>query len=474
MMRRPIRAALGELINMPNFSSEDCAQWTSGVWRKSPQADITAISHDTRNICPGSLYVAIEGENHDGHIFVEDALAAGAVAALVRENHMLKRKDLPLLEVADTRRALIDLARNHRKTLKGTICSITGSVGKTTVKELLRSMLSRLGSTTATKGNWNNDIGLPLSILSMDFADAFGVFEVAMNRPGEIALLCDILKPHCGIMTTVGLAHSEYFDDVADIAIEKSSMLKSLPHGGFAVISNDEEFYELFKGCTDARIYEVSMSGEGDYRLQDDGGGRVVISSKSLEFRAKISLPGEYMRKNALLATAAALELGCAPDHIVSALASFRALPMRWERRSVGGVDFVVDAYNANPVSMKSSIQTFGEIAPAGRRWLVLGGMLELGEHSASAHRMVGDLAASVADRLILVGEETVNMRDGALRSGMDQALTYSCTDADEAADILSRETAPGDSVLLKASRLYGLDRIIEKYAKTPNLEETR
>lgn len=459
---------------MPDFSTEDCARWTAGAWRALPQASITSISHDTRGIRPGSLYVAIEGDNHDGHAFVEDALAAGAVAALVREGYQSERRNLPFLEVADTRTALIDLARNHRQTLTGTICSITGSVGKTTVKELLSSMLSRLGATTATKGNWNNDIGLPLSILAMDVADAFGVFEVAMNRPGEIARLCEILKPHCGIMTTVGLAHSEHFEDVAGIAAEKSSMLKALPRGGFAVISNDEDFYEFFRDCTAARICEVCMEGAGDYRLREAGGGWVLISSQSLEFRAKISLPGEYMRRNALLAAAAALELGCAANDIVAALDSFRALPMRWECRSVGGVDFVVDAYNANPVSMKSSIQTFAEIASAGRRWLVLGGMLELGEHSASAHRMIGSLAAASADRLVLVGEEAVNMRDGALRAGMDKSQTFSCADAAAAADILSKETAPGDSVLLKASRLYGLDRIIEKFEKTYNLEESR
>lgn len=450
---------------MSIFQPDDLAEWTGGRWTLLPSATVTGVCHDTRDLRPGEIYVAIRGERFDGHEFIARAFEEGAAAALV-EDGFHPPCDLPLLLVEDTRRALGDMARGHRARLTGSICGITGSVGKTTVKEMLAGIASQAGATSATRGNWNNDIGLPLSMLSMEPSDRFGVFEIAMNRPGEIAQLTDLLRPQYGVMTTVGMAHSEYFASVEAIAHEKASMLRALPNDGFAVLACDEEWFDLFARSTRARVCTVAIGGHADYRGELDAEGHILnIEGPNAKIDFRLPVPGHATARNALLAVATALELGIAADTVMDGIARFKPLPMRWNESSVGGVLFVNDAYNANPVSMRSALETFFRMKCAGRRWAVLGGMRELGGDSESAHLELGSIVSQRADVLIAVGECRDMIARGARAEGMVSQNVFECESCRDAAAILDERAEAGDAVLLKASRAARLERVLEQFA---------
>jgi UDP-N-acetylmuramoyl-tripeptide--D-alanyl-D-alanine ligase len=457
---------------MPTFNPDDLAQWTGGRWRQRPRGAVCGVCHDTRTLGAGQLYLAIRGERVDGHDYLGQAFAAGAAAAVV-EHIPESVADLPLLLVEDTLGALQQMARGHRRRLAGKICSITGSVGKTTVKELTAAILRKEAATAATPGNWNNDIGLPLSMLAMDPVQRFGIFEIAMNRPGEIAALAALLQPDCGIMTTVGLAHSDLFDSVADIAVEKSAMLQALPQDGFAVLSRDEEWYRMFASVTAADIVTVALAGDADFRgCVLDAGHRMRIEGPRLKLELDLPLPGEAFRRNALLATAAASMLGAGPQSIRSAVAEYRPLAMRWELSKIAGVEIINDAYNANPISMRAALKTFAGLECHGRRWMVLAEMGELGSDSPQAHRDIGAIAAGSAERLIAVGRGGAMIADGAVAAGMAPAAIWRSGDPVEAAAILAEQCRAGDAVLLKASRLARLEQVLDNFRMIKERED--
>lgn len=445
---------------MPQFRPEDLAAWAQGEWSAHPQRQVNGVSHDTRSLHEGDLYIAIRGKQFDGHDFVDQAFRLGAAAALVAGDY--EQKDVPLLRVDDPRRALGLIARGHRRRLSGIVCAITGSVGKTTVKEMLAGILSRSWPTAATQGNWNNDIGLPLSLLAMDAEDRFGVFEVAMNRPGEIAYLSDILKPDCGIMTTIGLAHGEHFDGVEGIAREKANMLAAISGNGFAVLSADEDWFELFHGIGAARVVSAAFDDGADYVARRDGRRGLSVEGPLGSLSCRLPMSGEHIMRDALLAVAAAKELGAGDGDIIAGLQSFAPLPMRGQISDVAGVLFVNDAYNANPVSLCSAVKAFAELECTGRRWLVVGGMNELGRTSDAAHCEVGGCLPGRTEFVVAVGPGGRKIAAGAVDAGFDSDAVFPCSNAEEAAEILVRSARPGDNVLLKASRTIALERVVD------------
>ena len=233
---------------MSEFSPGNLAKWSGGQWIGTPPKAISGVSIDTRTITPGNLYIALRGEHHEGHDFVGDAFSRGAAAALVGEFCAPVWKDKgPLLTVKDTRKALMDLATGYRQSLALEMTAVSGSVGKTTVKEMIADALATVGPTARTKGNWNNDIGLPMSMLDIKASDKFGVFEVGMSHPGELAPLCSLLQPTLGVLTTIGPVHLEFFDSVQSIAREKGSVFASLPPNGLAVLCRDERWFDLLR-----------------------------------------------------------------------------------------------------------------------------------------------------------------------------------------------------------------------------------
>jgi UDP-N-acetylmuramoyl-tripeptide--D-alanyl-D-alanine ligase len=410
------------------YSAAECAAWISNPWKHAAtNFPIFGISHDTRTLRPGDVYIALHGGAHDGHDFVQTAVDKGAVGLIVdREFPAL---GTPQLIVPDTMAALWALAAGVRRHWGGTVVGITGSVGKTTVKELIAAVLAQKGTVSKTPGNWNNDIGLPLSMLAADRNADFFVFELGMNHPGEIDRLASLLKPNWAVLTDIGKAHIEFFQSLEKIAEEKAALLA---HAESALLDETSEWFDLFRSkCT----------------------GRVVpFGAEPFAFDAP--LPGNHMISNVRRAVALGKALGLSPEAIQSGLNEFRPAPMRWERTLHNGIVFINDAYNANPLSMRAALTAFAEMPCEGRRFAVLGGMRELGDREAAEHRELGlFLDALGLDRVITVGNAGAQIVcDGIL--GVDKSETV---------DLLRTHLRSGDAVLFKASRGEQLETVLDE-----------
>ena len=454
---------------MVHFDPVELARWCAGHWQGVVPARVEGVGNDSRHIEPGQLYVALRGERLDGHRFVAEALRRGAAAALVDEHYAANiGAAQPLLVVADTGAALSDLARGHRARCRAMRVGVTGSVGKTSVKEMTADVLGRLGPVARTCGNWNNHIGLPLSLLRMQPDDRSGVFEVGMSRPGELAPLCELLRPEHGILTPIGPAHLVNFTDQAAIADEKATLLDALPAEGFAVLSVDDPWYGHLLQRVRSRLVRVSLEGrEADFNGVWDPAAQGVLTVQERESGRTASyrmpLPGRYVADNALRAVALGRLCGLAPEAIAQALAGYRPPGMRWAVTSISGVDFINDAYNANPLSMRAALEAVQEQAAGRRTWLVLGGMYELGAQAHEAHRELGRfLAGRSWAGVVTFGSEGEWIADGARETGLPAGTQLvSCGDLAAVAEVLREQLVPGDLVLLKASRGAQLEGVL-------------
>lgn len=453
------------------FDPDDLMRWSGGQWLSRPCRPVTAVVHDTKQVVPGALFVAIRGARFDGHDFISQAAGKGAVAALVSRARAgeLTSLRLPLLAVDDPALALRALATGYRLKLGLPVIGVTGSTGKTTVKEMIACLLEAAMPTARTKGNWNNEIGLPLSILAIPAETRAAVLELGISHPGEMAPLCDIARPDRGVITNVGPVHLEFFQSVEAIAREKGELFRCLPAGGTAIVSRDESCYELLRSLAPCRVVTTSLHPESgaDYVLMKSVGRQgsecVVedrISGGIHKFR--LPLPGAHNRHNALLAVAAARDFGLSWEVIAAAFEKVVAPPMRWECRDVGGVTVINDAYNANPVSMRAALRTFSDMEVSGRKWLALGDMLELGAGEVEEHRAIGrSLAPGEWAGLVTIGVLGERMAEGALAAGMPAERIHSCTTTSQAAEYLKERMAKGDALLIKASRGKRLEEII-------------
>lgn len=456
---------------MPAFSGDELAGWSSGKWDPSPPESVEGVSTDTRSLSAGSLFFALKGRNCDGHELVDEAFERGAAGAVVRKDSGLRSKrGQPLLRVVDTLRALQDIARGYRKDLGIEIVAVTGSVGKSTIKEMTASVLDGVIPSARTVGNWNTEIGVPLSLLATERSARLGVFEIGMSHRGEIAFLCGLLEPSWGIVTNVGPVHLEFFDSVSAIAEEKSELLKCLPPDGAAVLCADDDFFDLMKREVRGRVVTVSMKGDADYmHLRGAGSGcEVMICEKSSgeEFAFKARVPGEHNVLNAMFAIAVARGHAMSWNDIRSGIENYSPLPMRWSEEKIEGVTVVNDAYNANPMSMRASIETFADMKVEGGKWLVLAGMLELGRREREEHIELGRYVVS-GDwaGLITVGVLGARIADGAENAGLERNRIVRCECNTEAARVLAEKVAEGDAVLLKGSRAMRLEELREEFA---------
>ncbi len=454
---------------MARIAAEQAAVWSGGTWSNQPSAGFDNVSTDSRSVPSGALYIALKGDRFDGHDFVVTALESGAGAAVVTEAYT-GAANAALLRVTDTRKALCDLAAGYRDVVSPRLVGITGSVGKSTVKELVAAMLSTRYVTASTHGNWNNDIGLPLSLLAMDPGAAYGVFEVGTNHPGEIADLCSLLKPDWGVVTNIGQSHLEFFGSETAVAKEKGGLLASLPEDGVAFLDADGGFYDELKGRTSARVVRVALDRPADLIATNASaaGDDVVIEDGCTGERVELPrvLPGVHQVRNLLLATAVAREAGLAWEAIREGLVAFKPMPMRWACRQVNGVLVVNDAYNANPASMAAALETFRNTPVTGRRWLVLGDMLELGDTADEAHAVLGRrVAEGNWAGLVTVGALAAGIAESA--RGADASMNAeACESAEAAGRQLAARLQPGDAVLLKGSRGMHLETIIDVIEK--------
>jgi len=421
-----------------------------------------AVSTDTRTIEPGALFVAIVGERYDGNRFVADAAAKGAAGALVSA-----RADVALaqIEVADTRVALGDMARAWRDGFHIPVVAVTGSSGKTTVKELIGAILSvgaerRGRSVCITRGSLNNDIGLPLTLMRLSDEHESAVVELGANHAGEIDLLARIARPTVGVITNAGAAHLEGFGSLDGVAKAKGELLEHLPAPGAAVLNADDRYIDEWRARTTAgRVLTFGFSANADFTVDgepalDEHGARFTLKTPRGSFDVALPLLGRTNVLNALAAAAAAYAVGCDDADIAAGLA--RASAVRGRMHAVGGRAGAVvidDAYNANPLSARAALDHLATLP--GRRIFVLGDMFELGPDAARLHADVGEYARSRCDALVAIGSLAAHAA-AAFGAGGE-----AFDDVAAAVDALRPRLGDGVTVLVKGSRAMGLERVV-------------
>lgn len=449
----------------------DMARWTGGVWRKPAPAALHGVAIDSRHVLPGEVFIALRGTT-DGHAYLDAAVVRGAAAVMVDDASRIDALPVPALVVADTRRALMDLARGYRDTLSCRVVAVTGSVGKTTVKELIADMTQPVGLTARTRGNWNNDIGMPLSLLAAPPETQFGVFEVGMNHPGELDPLCEVLRPHLSVVTCVGPVHLENFPNIEGIADEKAAVYRGLRGSGVAILNDDDAFAGRLRSYAEGnRIVTVSATKEADYRYRriDPARGLFEVHDRAagVTVTCTASLPGAYFVMDAVLAAAVARELGVGWPVIERAIQHYQPLSMRWNRHVHHGIHLINDAYNANPVSMRAALVAFLEEPVQGERWAVLGGMRELGPDEERLHRELGaHVAAQAGVHLVAVGPRGAWIAEGTREAGMPADRVHHALDAAAAAAWLHARARPGDAVLFKGSRGEAVENVWVEWKK--------
>ena len=424
------------------------------------------VCKDTRSIQPGDLYVALRGERFDGNHFIAEAAAKGAVGALCdAEPPTGLPQGFGILSTPDSITGLTLLASSWRSKLSLYSVVVTGSSGKTSVKDFTAAVLSTSLRTTSTSGNLNNEIGLPLSILRADLEDEAAVWEIGMNHRGEIAPLSGLAKPQIGVITGIGTAHIEHLGSREEIAAEKGDLLEKLPPTGCAIIPAEDDFSRELGDRSSARVLRVGFD-RGDLRATRISHGlegtRFSIDGEFGCAEALLPVHGRHMVGNALLAIAAGLQCGIPLEQCVSGLQEIALTPGRLGKVIKRGVTFLDDTYNANPDSMVAALETIDVLPFAGRKIAVLGRMGELGIHATEGYERVGIKAAGVLSTLITVGDEAAAIGEAAAKTGLLEV--HSVPDNTAAAELLSSMASKGDLVLLKASRSARMEEVLQQF----------
>jgi UDP-N-acetylmuramoyl-tripeptide--D-alanyl-D-alanine ligase len=438
---------------------------------------VERISTDSRTIKKSELFVALRGENFDGHKFVEDVAKTGAAGAIVD----LKWKGkvptkFAIIRTENTLLAYQNLAANYRRLLPIKVLAITGSNGKTSTKDFSASVLGRKFRVTKTQGNFNNHVGLPRTILEANSEHEVGVWEIGMNHPGEVAALAKIAAPDAAIITNVGVAHIEFMGTREAIAKEKGSLAEAVGVNGMVILNADDPFSKGIAQRTGAHV-TFAGTNEGTIRAidiqQSADGSEFTIIEGAHRCRAQLPVPGIHMVQNALLAVAAGRAFGLSLEEAAAGLVSAPLTKARLQIKEINGVQFLDDSYNANPDSMKAALQTLIELDSDGKRIAVLGEMRELGKETQRGHEEVGEAAASFGiDQLIGIGEMGEVMANAAKKAGLEKSSTVGSTS--EAAELLSDIAEPGDLILIKGSRLARTEEVIEKFAEQGSREGAR
>ena len=447
------------------ITAAQIARRTHGVVAAgAPGAVVTSWAFDSRALEPGACFVALHGDR-DGHDFVAGALAAGATVALVSRPlpGVVPGDATAIVEVSDVLRSLQELARTAREERTDLrVVGVAGSTGKTSTKDLLAAALTSLGS-SASPASYNNEFGLPITVLNTPAAAGVLVAEMGERFPGDVAALCAIAQPEVGVVTNVGLAHAEHLGGPPGVAKAMGELLSSLPAGGLAVLNADDEWTPSLAAPGGVAVVTVGTAADADYRIERLEVDDQLYPSFSLRGRrVTVPLHGEHQARNAALALAVAhrgfdIDLDTAAD----ALAAVRPAQWRLEVEvSAGGVTVLNDAYNANPASMNAALEALARVATSGRRIAVLGDMRELGVHSDDAHAGVGRRAAELGiDVLVGVGAGGRGIAGGA--DGIPDVLT--AADAADALRIVQGMAQRGDAVLVKASRAVGLEAVAQQ-----------
>ncbi|QQS08576.1 MAG: UDP-N-acetylmuramoyl-tripeptide--D-alanyl-D-alanine ligase [Phycisphaerales bacterium] len=455
---------------MTSWTGEFLSRSTAGQWlsRVDPSREFSGVSTDTRAILPGQLFVAIRGDQFDGHEFLQDAARAGAGAAMVHRVPRDIPSGLAVLRVADTRKALGDLAFAHRSRLDATVIAVAGSNGKTTTTRLIDAVLSASIKGTASAKSFNNDIGVPLTILRATPEDRYLLCEVGTNAPGELLPLARMIRPDVGVLTSIGREHLEGFSTLEGVIEEELSILDAIAPGGCVIVNADNE--DLDRAVT-ARAPSCVRR-----RVGSNGDTELAFSLRSASFNGSTfslggrecttKLLGIHNALNAALALAVSREMGLDWSTSLKGLAAASGPPMRLEAVEEGGVRVLNDAYNANPDSALAALRVFSSVKPAGSRGVVVfADMLELGPDAPAMHREIGRAIASTpgVDRAFFIGELSRHAADEAIVSMAPASVTRHDHADDQTMTLVAEMLEPGDFVLLKGSRRNALERIVRR-----------
>ena len=468
---------------MPTWRVADLAHWAHGtLLRGDERQDVCGISTDSRTVQAGNLFVALRGERFDGHRFVPDAIHRG-VAGVVVSNPFCFSEAAPdanetglaIICVADTEKALQDLAIAHRQRFQGSVVAVTGSNGKTTVKEMIASVLQTWFSIHKASGNLNNHIGVPLAVLGLDVLKRTMVLELGMNHLGEISRLCEIAQPDVGVITNIGLAHLGFLGSVEAIQQAKGELTASLDASGVAIVNADDPRALALGQQSAGRLITFGQTPHADVRgwVQENlglAGTRccVVLDGVTHEFR--LQTPGTHQIMNALAAAAVGMAFEVPEKRIVWGLQHYRGVHGRLVmRRAPENVWLIDDTYNANPQSMRVALNFLAGIPGTGRHIAVLGDMLELGEGGPTFHQEVGSLVSQTnVHTLIALGPAAEHIARGAHQAGMQHDRIHHTTNQQEVLSLLTELMQPQDVVLLKGSRGMAMERLVEALVAEP------
>ncbi|MGH2529434.1 MAG: UDP-N-acetylmuramoyl-tripeptide--D-alanyl-D-alanine ligase [Actinomycetota bacterium] len=445
--------------------ASDVARAVSGD-HMGPDRLVHDVVIDSRDVREGSLFFALPGERTDGHRYVSDALHRGAAACVVSRAF----SPVPRSIIVDSPgEALIELARSERRAVSWRVIGITGSVGKTTTKDFATAVLRPAFRVAGSPRSFNNEIGVPLTILDADQRTEVLVAELGAGTVGEIAMLCGIARPDVGVVTAVGPAHLETFGSLQTVARAKAELVEALPPSGLAILNADDRVVASFAARTDARVLRFGRHHDADVRAHNlrtdtSGHARFTLVHEDERVGVRLGVIGEHMLTPALGAVSCGIAFGLSPAACAAGLEGATPSPGRMQELTTPtGTLILHDAYNANPMSMLAALRALAAVRNRTRAIAVLGPMAQLGASSRVGHEQIGRAAADLGlHGLIAVGEQARPIADGALAGGMARERVRWCLDRDEALNVVLNSAGANDVVLVKASRLAHLEELVQ------------
>ncbi|MDD5882674.1 MAG: UDP-N-acetylmuramoyl-tripeptide--D-alanyl-D-alanine ligase [Firmicutes bacterium] len=449
---------------MARITLRDAAQWCGGtVEEKYADVVFDGAGNDTRSLQPGQLFIALQGIR-DGHDYIPAAMERGAAAVLCSR----RVGDYPAIITRDPRTALGDIARETLKRIGAKVVAVTGSVGKSTTKEMIAAVLSGTFRVSRTPANHNNDIGMPMAILDMPGDTEVAVLEMGMNHFREIAYLSCIAHPDVAVIINIGTAHIEYLGTQQGIRQAKFEILEGMTPQGMLLLNGDDTMLRCLDVTPKQRITYFGASEGCDVRAQDigqkDGVLRFTVEAGRLTFPVEMKLEGEHYVADALAAVTVGLKLGVHPDKIRQQLDAFQNMSGRQEIFEAKGCTIINDCYNAGPESMAAALNVLGN--RPGRHIAVLGDMLELGDCAQAEHYKIGRIAAEKADMVFAFGPHAGRVLDGTITGGMPENMGRAFESREELVTALRRAVKPGDVILFKGSHGMHLEKVLEAFLK--------
>lgn len=447
---------------MAKITLRQAAAWCGGtVDEKYADVEFFGANNDTRILQPGQLFIVLQGAR-DGHSFIPAAMEKGAAAVLCSQ----RVGDYPAIYVEDPRKALGDIARQELQRINAKVVAVTGSVGKSTTKEMIAAVLGSTFKISKTPANHNNDIGMPMAILSMPLDTEVAVLEMGMNHFREIAYLSEIARPDVAVIINIGTMHIEYLGSQLGIRQAKMEIVEGMTPHGMLLLNGDDTLLRYLDQKPQQRITYFGTSEGCHVRAcdvwQDGDKLRFHVEAGKLSFPVALTLEGEHFVGDAMAAICVGLKLAVPYERIVDSLASFQNMSGRQEIYKEGDYTIIRDCYNAGPESMAAALGVLGN--RHGRRIAVLGDMLELGDCAQAEHYKVGRIAAEKADMVFAYGPHSGRVIDGTITGGMPETMGRAFEDRDELVKALKRAAKPGDILLFKASRGMHLELVLEAF----------